>query len=239
MDILRKVQTLTVGAIYFFFELDLSARGLVEPLRFHCNGITQQHDDGTDTFTPMGDMEYRGQTYTFVGIDVQGIQVSNDGKVNTPTLRVMNNINGQQGAVSALCLLYDNLSGAKVTIRMTTDEAYEDKTLQEFTQFWWIERVSENNINLVSFELTSPLDFKRQRVPTRMITDLCTWAMRGEYRGETCGYTGARYFNTKGEPVDSIVLDDCGGTCNDCIIRFGEGAELPFGGYMIPNRTNY
>lgn len=237
--LLKRVQMLDVGAIYYFFEVDLSNWGIAEPLRFHCNGVRQQLDVERDAFVPIGDMYYNDKLYQFIGIDIEGIKISNDGKVNAPTLRVMNRFNDQQGAVSALLMLYDNLVGAKVTFRMTTAEAYESRTLQEETQYWWIERKLTEDINAVSFELTSPLDFKRQRVPTRLITDLCNWAMRGEYRGESCGYTGTKYFDKRGNPVDSITLDECGGTCQDCILRFGRKAELPFGGFMIAYRTNF
>lgn len=237
--LLKRVQMLDVGAIYYFFEVDLSLWGVADPLRFHCNGVYQQHDAEADKFVPMGDMTYNGNVYQFIGIDLEGIKLSNDGKVNSPTLRVMNHFNGQQGAVSAMLLMYDNLIGAKVTFRLTTAEAYDGGFIQEETQYWWIDRKLSEDIQVVSFELTSPLDFKRQKIPTRLISDLCTWSMRGDYRGEECGYTGTKYFDKKGNPVDSIALDDCGGQCNDCIIRFGEGASLPFGGFMIAYRTNF
>lgn len=237
--LLKRVQMLDVGAIYYFFEVDLTQWGLAEPLRFHCNGVYQQLDVERDAFIPKGDMYYNGKLYQFIGIDIEGIQLSNDGKVNAPSLRVMNHFNGQQGAVSALLLLYNNLVGAKLTFRMTTAEAYDAGILQEEVQYWWIERKLSEDINTVTFELTSPLDFKRQQIPTRLISDLCTWSMRGEYRGESCGYTGTRYFDKRGNTVDSITLDECGGTCNDCLLRFGAGAELPFGGFMIPYRTDF
>lgn len=239
MTLLRRIQTLNVGAIYYFFELDMSPWGIDDPLRFHCNGYLKEREDGEREFVPKGEMMYKGEPFAFVGIDLEGIKLSNDGKVNAPSLRVMNNINGQQGSLSALLQLYDNLTGARLKFMLTTAEAYEDNIDQEIVQYWWVERKLNEDINLVTFELTSPLDFKKQNVPTRLISDLCTWSLRNEYRGETCGYTGDKYFNKKGEPVDSIVLDDCGGTCHDCILRFGEGEELPFGGYMIPNRTNF
>lgn len=238
-DFLKRVQMLDVGAIYYFFEIDMTNWGIAEPLRFHANGVYQQLDMERDAFVPMGDMYYQDKLYQFIGIDLEGIKLSNDGKVNAPTLRVMNHFNGQQGAVSAMMMLYDNLVGAKITFRMTTAEAYDSGIVQEETQYWWIERKLSEDINVVAFELTSPLDFKRQQVPTRLISDLCTWALRGDYRGENCGYTGTRYFDKNGNPVDSITLDDCGGTCQDCIKRFGPGVELPFGGFMIPYRTNF
>lgn len=238
MNFLQRIQTLDVGAIYYFFEIDMSSWGL-ETLYFHCNGVTLTRDSEADVFVPNGDMLYNGKVHSFVGIDIDGISLSNDGKVNAPTLRVMNNIGGVDMAVSAMLMLYNNLIGAKLTFRMTTAEAYEAGNLQEQRQYWWIERKTNETHEYVEFELTSPLDFKRQQIPTRLISDLCTWSMRGEYRGESCGYTGTKYFDKKGNPVDSIVLDDCGGTCQDCILRFGQGATLPFGGFLIAFRTNF
>lgn len=238
-ELTKRIQMLDVGAVYMFYEVDLSAWGQDEPLRLHCNGIEQVLNPDTNVFEPQSQMTYRGHVYDFLAIDLEGTRLSNDGKVNVPTLRIMNNVNGQQGAVSALLEMYNGLRGAKVTFRFTTEEAYKAGTLQEFVQYWWIDRPLEEDIDRVSFELTSPLDYKRQPVPTRLIMDICTWSLRGQYRGEACGYTGDRYFDERGNPVDSIVLDVCGGTCNDCILRFGRGNPINHGGFLIPNRTNF
>ena len=85
----------------------------------------------------------------------------------------------------------------------------------------------------VEFELKSPLDFRKQKIPTRLVSMSCPFAMRGEYRGESCAYTGSNYFNKDGDPVGSIALDVCGGLPSDCIKRFGEGNVINHGGFMI------
>ena len=230
---------LDVGAVYMFYEIDMTAWGQTEPLRLHFNGIDQVLNPATEKYEPISTMMYRGHEYTFLAIDIEGTKLSNDGKVNVPTLRVMNNVNGVQGAVTAMLEMYNGLRGAPLTFRFTTEEAYKAGNLQEMTQYWWIDRAISYDIDRVVFELTSPMDYKRQQVPTRLIMDICTWSMRGQYRGEACGYTGDKYFNERGEPVDSIVLDQCGGTCNDCILRFGKGNPINHGGFLIPNRTNF
>lgn len=239
MDIVKRIQTLDVGTILFFFKLDLSSWGIDQPLLFHCNGATEVLNEAANRYELDTDMMYRGELYTFAGVSMEGIALSNDGKVNQPTLKVANYLQGQKGALSVLCRMYDNLIGAKLEIMITTLEAYEIGDNQEFKQVWWVERKSSEDESMIEFELTSPLDFKGQQVPTRLVIDVCQWAMRGQYRGESCGYTGTRYFDKKGNPVDSITLDACGGSCNDCIIRFGEGVPLPFGGFLIAMRTNF
>lgn len=238
-NMLRTVQLLNAGAIYYFFELDLTNWGIADPLRFHTNGVVETLDEVNNRFIPNPDMTYKGQVYTYAHIDISGLQISNDGKVNTPTLTVMNEIRGQRGAVSALCMLYNNLVGARLNFYMTSESAYNSGVVQEERQVWYVDRKSDDNHINVAFELTSPLDFKRQQIPTRLVSDVCYWAMRGEYRGESCGYTGTKYFDQRGEPVNSITLDECGGTCEDCIKRFGQDVELPFGGFLIPYKTDY
>ncbi len=59
----------------------------------------------------------------------------------------------------------------------------------------------------------------------------CHWAMTGGYRGPDCGYTGP-YFDIDGNPTDDPARDECDGCLGTgCIPRFGEGNQLPFGGF--------
>jgi phage-related protein len=48
-------------------------------------------------------------------------------------------------------------------------------------------------------------------IPTRQITSLCEWALRGQYRsGDGCTYNGTAYFDAKGNAVADPALDVCG-----------------------------
>ncbi len=83
----------------------------------------------------------------------------------------------------------------------------------------------------VQFELSSPADLQGIQIPTRQIHSLCTWCMRGLYRKSPCGYTGTQYFDEDGNPTDDPSKDACGGLMSDCKARYGEDAQLPFGGF--------
>lgn len=235
----RRLQMLDIEGILYFYELDLSMYGLTDKLYFHCNGSTSTLNVEENRYDVKDTMTYRGNEYAFVGADLQDVELSSDGKVTAPTFRVVNKLNGQLGAVTALCSSYNDLTDAILTVRACTAEAYDAGTFEEIEQMWWVDRKSDDNGVIVTFDLTSALDHKKKQIPSRMIIDLCTWAMRGEYRGEACGYTGDKYFDKHGKPVDTIDQDDCGGECSDCILRYGRGVPLPFGGFLIVNKTNY
>lgn len=249
-DLNKRLQMLDVGEVLQFFKLEIP--NVNTPLLFHCNGATEVIQyDGTD-FPSMTDgrsmewgtpeppryvqvtsMHWLGEEYTFAGIRTQGMRLSGDGSVNSPELEVSNCIEGVQGAVSALCRLYSNLSNAKLTIYFTTLEAYQLGLAQYNTQYWWVSQKTLDTAQSVTFALDMPANHNRKQIPTRIIDDICAWAKRGEYRGEDCGYTGTKFFDDKGNPVDSIALDSCGGLCEDCVMRFGEGEALPFGGALV------
>lgn len=235
----KRLQVLDIGGILYFFELDLTMYGLADILYFHCNGSDDRLNPELNRYDLTDVMTYKGNNYAFVGADVQDVELSSDGKVGAPSFRIINKLNGQLGAVTALCSMYNDLADAKLTIRMCTVEAYDSGTQEEIEQLWWIDRKTSDNGAIVTFDLTSALDHKKKQIPSRLIIDLCTWAMRGQYRGEACGYAGDKYFDKQGNPVATLDQDDCGGECNDCILRFGRGNPLPFGGFLIVNKTNY
>ncbi|MDE1497585.1 phage minor tail protein L, partial [Xenorhabdus bovienii] len=69
-------------------------------------------------------------------------------------------------------------------------------------------------------------------LPVRQIHNVCYWCMRGWYRkGNGCSYSGNKYFDEKGNPVDDPSQDVCGGLIRDCKGRFGENEPLDFGGF--------
>ena len=88
----------------------------------------------------------------------------------------------------------------------------------------------------VDFELCSPFDIQSLQLPTRQITPVCTWCMRGWYRSGTgCDYNGTKYFTKDGTPTDDPSKDVCGGRRKDCQDRHGPDAPLPFGGFPAAN----
>lgn len=215
-----------------FFTLELTRGNQNLVLHFHNNGAQKVLNETLNRYDLVTQMQWLGQTFDFVGMSMDGIQFSDGGRVNTPTLTVSNSVNGQDGYITALCMITNNLKGAKLTRHTTLKQLYDAGNYQYYTQVWYIERKSDATGEMVKFLLKSPLDYRKQKIPTRMISNYCTWAMRGEYRGEVCGYTGTKYFDEYGNPVTDISKDVCGGLCTDCELRFGKGARLPHGGFI-------
>lgn len=217
-----------------FFTLELNrGAGLDVTLRFHNNGVRKVLNTETNRYEHINTMQWQGQEFTFAGVKIEGIKYSDGGRVNTPALTVANRVAGQDGYMGALCLLYNNLKGAKLTRHMTTRDMYDAGRQAYIAQVWYVERMTDRTASYVTFMLKSPLDYRKQLIPTRLVSPYCTWAMRGEYRGEVCGYTGTKYFDEKGNPVDDILKDKCGGLCSDCELRFGEGNRLAHGGFLV------
>lgn len=184
---------------------------------------------------------WQGQIYSPVSIQSDGLEVRGDGRPSMPTLVIANQIDGALGAVTILCALYSDFVGAtlKVTHVLTKYLDAANFTAGNptanpsecSTQDWFVEQKTEENEQTVTFELASPLAAQRNKIPTRNITPYCTWAVRGQYRGEKCGYTGAAMFTETGEPTTNPLLDKCGGRIQDCKLRFGANEPLGFGGF--------
>lgn len=211
-----------------------------------------EYTDKTKFTAPIGQEDYdrrniiwQGQAYSPVTIRTDGLEVRGDGKPSTPTLVLGNQIDGIIGAVTQLCAFYNDFVGAELRVIRVLAK-YLDKAnfadgnptadAQQYTdQYWTVnqkthETLSERSSE-VAFELATPLTAQRKKIPARNITKYCDWAVKGQYRGESCGYTGTAMFTQDGEPTDNPALDKCGGCLKDCKLRFGEHNPLPFGGF--------
>lgn len=101
----------------------------------------------------------------------------------------------------------------------------------EFPQdIFYIDRKSVETSEIVEFELAPAMDITGVMLPRRqIIQNICPW----RYRGSECGYTGTNYFDVTDVPVGSAGLDVCGKRLTSCKLRFGQYAELPFGGFPV------
>lgn len=168
---------------------------------------------------------WQGQTYRGISIDAQGFDLRGEGRQAAPTLSIGNNIDGVQGAVSALCLALRDLAGAKVTYRETfahylDAENFEggnpEAAHQERISTWYIEQKVDEDEQRVQFELSAPTDLQGIRLPLQQITSRCRWAHMGQYRGEACNYLGTALFTKRNEPTDNPALDRCRGDWRAC-----------------------
>lgn len=188
---------------------------------------------------PAKSIWWQGNEYSAWPVQIEGIEASTSGSGAQPKLTVAN----LDGSITALCLAYDDMLQAVVTIHDTLAQYLDARNFaggnatadasQEKLQVFYIDSKSmETNIS-VEFTLTSPMDLQGLMIPTRQLHSLCTWCIRGKYRsGDGCDYAGTNYFDKHGNPVSDPSLDVCNGTLNTgCKPRHGANNELPFGGF--------
>jgi lambda family phage minor tail protein L len=229
------IQTLEPGNEIILFEIDGSAFG-ADVIRFHAHNIPYSSDDLNKAEIPPRVIFWQAQEYHAWPAKLEGLEVNSDGSPSSPMLTVAN----IDGSISALCLYFENMEQAKVTIRRTLakylDTAnFEQINLdadptQESIEIWYVDKkVNEDNIS-VTFELSNPADLSGYKIG-RQMTSYCYWCQRGEYRGADCGYTGSAMYTDDDLPTDNPELDQCSGTIAGCTLRFGENEELPHGGF--------
>ena len=235
-------QKLSVTGLVTLYELDATKLGAgIFRWHGHVSSDSWRIIDDTvidDGATVKRDIIWQGQTYSPMPIQTDGLEVRGDGKASTPSLALANNVNGVQGAISALCLQYDDFAGARLTV-INTMAKYLDaanftngnpQAANEYRkQVWYVEQKTSENRSAVSFELSNPVDFEGARIPSREITNYCHWAVHGRYRGEECGYTGAARFTDRGVLTTDPSKDRCGGRLvSDCGARNNQDR---FGGF--------
>lgn len=236
-------QKLEPGNEIRLFEIDGSSFGLDNVLYFHSHNIAHTEDEiiaagGDEDKLPAKSIWWQGTEYKAWPCEIEGIEASTSGTDAQPTLRVAN----LDASVTALCLHYDDLMQAKVTIHDTlakyldprnfpSGNATADPT-QEKLQTWYIDAKTDETDEVVEFTLASPMDLQGMMIPTRQLHSLCTWCIRNKYRsGDGCDYAGSRYFDQNNKPVDDPSKDICNGTLTACKLRHGDASELPFGGF--------
>lgn len=235
-NILETIQKLEAGAKVKLIEVDCTEFG-GDVLRFHNYNVEYTDAElkafqNSGSFIPPKKIKWQGEDYSAWPYNLTGIEWDGTGKSPLPSLEVAN----IDGSISAMCLILQNLFGAKViehtTFRQYLSDGEDPDESMEFKQNWYITRKSGENQTSVTFELSSPADFTGKQLPRRQIYSMCHWAMNGQYRGPDCGYTGTNYFTEKGIATSNPVEDKCGGLCLDCKLRFGKEAPLPFGGFI-------
>jgi lambda family phage minor tail protein L len=216
------IQGLEPGARVALYELDASMIAGGSLLRFH--GYQQ-----------VGSIWWQGNEYTAWPIQADGFAKTSEGQQPSPKLSVGN----VDGSISSLCILLDDLVGAKLTRHVTLGQYLDARNFaggnpsadpqQEFPiDIWFIEQKSTETNEVVEFELKSALDFQELMLPRRqIIANLCPW----KYRGAYCGYTGSAKFDLNDNPVTDQALDVCAKRLGSCKKRFGSTNVLNFGGF--------
>lgn len=241
MSFTQDIQQLEPGSLVQLIEVDGTEFGMDTVLRFHAYNLATE---GWKSFAAdnLPSIIWQGNEYDPHPYELTGLEMNSSGSQPTPKLSVGNVGN----YVTALCLQFDDLVKAKVKIH-TTMAKYLDAAnweqgnpnanpQEERLQLFYVNAKTTETRAVVEFELCSPFDIQSLQLPSRQITPVCTWCMRGWYRtGTGCDYAGKRYFAKDGTPTDDPSKDVCGGRLADCKARFGEDQALSFGGFPAAN----
>ena len=223
-SIQEQIQLLEPSAIIELFQLELTeaVNGIDQTFYYHAGTNELNEDIVFDTIT-----------YAAYPIEVDGFELSTKGTLPRPSMKVANANN----AISALLVLYNPLQ-AKVTRIRTCKKFLDgtnfpngnttaDPTAKFEDEIWYIDRVANENPQLVEFELTSKLDLTNLALPRRQVLEHCPW----KYRGAECGYKGTRYYDLNDKSTTE-ANDQCGKRFSSCVKRFPAATGLlPFGGF--------
>jgi len=218
------IQKLDPGATVEMFVLDATAIG-GDVIRWH-SGVGYAGND----------LVWAGDVYTRFPVEASGFEKNTKGALPQPKIKVANIL----GLIGALARGLDDLRGAKV-IRKRTFTKYLDAVnfpdgvnpqadpncgFQD--EVWFVDRKSGENGIFVEFVLSSAFDVRGVKLPRRQcIQNTCP----SIYRGAECGYTGDPVADKNDQPTTDPTKDSCGKRLVSCKLRFGQFAELPFGGF--------
>ena len=221
-SIQEQLQSLEPSAIIELFELELTEA---------VNGIDQTYYYHAGTNELTANIVFNGITYTAYPIEVDGFQVTSKGTLPRPSMTIANANNG----ISALLALYNPLQAKVKRIRtckkfldavnFSAGNATADPTAKFEDEIWYIDRVANENPQVVEFELTSKLDLTNLALPRRQVLEHCPW----QYKGTECGYNGSAYFDLNDKSTTE-ASDQCGKRYSSCAKRHPTGL-LPFGGF--------
>jgi len=195
-------------------------------------------------------IEFDGDIYTPVSIEVEGFEWNGRGAIPTPTIRLF-----PTDGIKAAMLAYGDLIGGKLT-RIKTFSRFLDgqpdaDAAERFPdEIYYFEQKTAFNKNVVEWSLSSVLDQEGTMLPTvPFLKDNCQQKYR-RYNGTTspatfdyvlpidggCPYDGTDYYDVDGNEV-TMAEDKCGKRLSECKRRFGDYAVLPF--MAFPGITAY
>ncbi len=193
------------------------------------------------TTTSYGDkpVSFDGQLYPPQDIQVEGFEYSAEGALPQPLVRIGNVTSVGTGLVIA----YGDLLGAvfrriRTYKRFLDGEVDADPTATFQHDVFVVSRKSAQNQKLVEFELRAAMDQQGVRLPRRQVMkNVCPLKYRRpdgsggfDYTKATCPYAGENSYDKNGTPV-AASNDVCAKHLAACRLRFGDHAEIPFGGF--------
>ena len=231
MTVRADQQRLDLGTVVDLFELDATAVG----------GAVHRFVTGPWNGA---DVVYGGDTYTASPIELEGLRYRVDGPVPRPRLRMSR----LDAVVAAAAIGADDWRGAtlkrvRTLARYLDGEPEADPARHWPAEVFLVERLADADSETVVWQLASPIDIDRRKLPGRQILrDVCSWRYR-EWNGAAwvythaeCPYTGARFFDADDQPTAAAADDVCSRRLSGCKARFPAN-DLPFGGFLGAGRV--
>ncbi|KMJ44951.1 tail protein [Xenorhabdus khoisanae] len=231
-SIRQQIQLLSPESIFEFFIIDLPNNMGGGRFYFHA---------GTNDLNQP--VVWQGKFYQPMPIKATGFDISGEGKLPRPKLKVVN----LHGLISAELQTKDDLLGCQVTRKRTMQcfldaENFPDgvnpdaNPEQHFPDdVWFIDQKNLETCEIVEFELASVYDLMGVQLPNRqVIRNSCQW----DYRGAECGYTGPA-FDKDDKPTSIAGADFCPKRLSSCRARknyFADGIIM-FGGFPGATRA--
>ena len=221
MSIANDSQKLDLGELIVLFYLDTTALG--GPILY----FTQSCYSATEVV-------WNGNTYVPIDIEADGFEVTGQGTLPRPKIKVGN----ASLAIGAAAIQYQDLLGSMVTVTRTLKKYLDGEASADPTAHWpldvySVERKTAHNKFYIEWELVSLMDCEGRKIPGRQILrDACTHIYRywdgadWDYTEATCPYTDTNYFDANGTAC-AEALDRCGKRLKDCELRFPSPLPLP------------
>jgi lambda family phage minor tail protein L len=219
------IQKLNPGTIIELYQLDTTRAGDPNIYYLH-NGVNELGNS----------VVFDGNLYTRFPIAATGFDKTGQGPIPRPKVQIAN----VTGLIGALAKELGDLVSSKLT-RIRTFSRYLDAV--NFPggvnpeadpnqiidrDVWFVDRKASENKVFIEFELSAAFDVQGVMLPRRQVTqNVCTWT----YRGAECGYAGGPVADKMDIPTTDPTKDRCGKRLSSCRLRFGQVAELPYGGF--------
>ncbi len=200
----------------------------------------------SSTATAGATVAWQGRTYTPMPIEASDFEVSGQGTLPQPKLRMSNVLLMVSTIINAL----GDPLGGKLTrwvtfVKYLDGQPAADANQHFIPQHFVIERKTVQTNVYVEFELSAPMDQEGRYLPGRQVLrDTCTHRYRRwdadtssfDYARATCPWAGSDgvtggaegpYYDELDHLTTDPTEDRCGKRLASCKLRFGQGTTLP------------
>lgn len=184
------------SALLTFYVIDASTLG---------GGIFRFY---TGTAAMQSVIVWQGNEYTPMPLECRGFQYNGQGSPPRPSM-IIGNVGG---AISALCINYNDLIGARLIRKRTyfkflDGEAGADPTQQFPDDIFSIEQKAQETRSVVEFDLATSMEVDDASVPKRQFyATICGWL----YRRDGCFFSGDTVIADSNDNVPGIGLTNKG-----------------------------